>query len=301
VEKSDDEDSEYSEESDNNDGSDDTDDSEIYTDSLSDTTKLHEKTNTKQFALNIVDKIIASIVKDSGTDSHNDRFLCDDSETDADNEIEFLSRISEDIFCPQDDCFLQRICPDIFSCTIKTRFVSNRDSNREVCFWFDGLLRHPCTEEEYLLHYNNEEGLKDDDEDENDNEEYEDDDDESRNKDEEDSLDFILRSWDRCDYQLWSAVRNGRLEEAIDALRSGASVHRGQAELGNMPALHLAVLGGNTEVIKMIVKAGADLRARDTEGRTALGLALSLGYGHGNYRLKRLLEAVGGDLYSLVK
>jgi len=90
------------------------------------------------------------------------------------------------------------------------------------------------------------------------------------------------------------------LEEALDALRSGASVHRGQVELGNMPALHLAVLGGNTEVIKMIVKAGADLRARDTEGRTALGLAVSLGH-RGDCRLERLLDAVGGDLYSLVK
>lgn len=286
VEKSDDEDSEYSEESD------DGDDSEGYSDSDNDTNKLQEKTNPKQLALNIVDKIIANIVNDSGSHDYTDSHI--DSEIDTDNEIEFLSKISEDIFCHQEDCFLHRICPDIFSCIIKTRFVSNRDSDREVCYWFDGLLRHPRTEEEYLLHYNNEEGLNDED----DNE----DDDESRNKteDEEDSLDFILRSWDRCDYQLWSAVRNGRLEEALDALRSGASVHRGQAELGNMPALHLAVLGGNKEVIKMIVKAGADLRARDTEGRTALGLAVSLGQ-RGDCRLERLLDAVGGDLYSLVK
>lgn len=45
-----------------------------------------------------------------------------------------------------------------------------------------------------------------------------------------------------------------------------------------MAALHEAVLTGNLEVVKLLVKYGADVHQRDEDGWTPLHMACSDGY-----------------------
>ncbi|KAG5853713.1 hypothetical protein ANANG_G00029050 [Anguilla anguilla] len=72
-------------------------------------------------------------------------------------------------------------------------------------------------------------------------------------------------------------VRQGDLEQVGRFLRAG-KVHLDTVYLSGMPALHEAVLSGNLECVKLLVKHGADVLQRDEDGWTPLHIACSDGY-----------------------
>lgn len=58
-----------------------------------------------------------------------------------------------------------------------------------------------------------------------------------------------------------------------------------------MAALHEAVLTGNLDVVKLLIKYGADVHQRDEDGWTPLHMACSDGYPH----IARYLLAMGAS------
>uniref|UniRef100_A0A3P9I243 Protein phosphatase 1, regulatory subunit 27b n=1 Tax=Oryzias latipes TaxID=8090 RepID=A0A3P9I243_ORYLA len=85
-------------------------------------------------------------------------------------------------------------------------------------------------------------------------------------------------------------VRHGELE------RIGRFIQAGRVSLGTiyhsgMAAIHEAVLSGNLECVKLLVRYGADIHQRDEEGWTPLHMACSDGFPH----IARYLLSLGAD------
>jgi len=76
--------------------------------------------------------------------------------------------------------------------------------------------------------------------------------------------------------QLLSAASEGRVEDIRKLVDLGADV-RAQNEQGRT-ALHQAAVHGHTEAVKVLVELGAHVRARDELGRMALDLAVDNGH-----------------------
>ncbi|KAJ8334090.1 hypothetical protein SKAU_G00397290 [Synaphobranchus kaupii] len=72
-------------------------------------------------------------------------------------------------------------------------------------------------------------------------------------------------------------VRQGDLEQIGRFIRAG-KVHLNTIYLSGMPALHEAVLSGNLECVKLLVKYSADIHQRDEDGWTPLHIACSDGF-----------------------
>ncbi|XP_058510629.1 protein phosphatase 1 regulatory subunit 27 [Solea solea] len=72
-------------------------------------------------------------------------------------------------------------------------------------------------------------------------------------------------------------VRRGDLEQ-IGRFMRARKVRVDTIFLSGMAALHEAVLTGNLEVVKLLVKYGADVHQRDEDGWTPLHIACSDGY-----------------------
>ena len=86
---------------------------------------------------------------------------------------------------------------------------------------------------------------------------------------------------------LLRAAREGDLKTVRAALDSGVDINaRGRKK---QTALHEAVLGGHPEVVKALIKAGADLELCNDDGWTARELAER----HGNREAEGQLEAAG--------
>lgn len=62
------------------------------------------------------------------------------------------------------------------------------------------------------------------------------------------------------------------------AYRSAAAEDSCGLVCAGMAALHEAVLTGNLEVVKLLIKYGADVHQRDEDGWTPLHMACSDGY-----------------------
>lgn len=73
---------------------------------------------------------------------------------------------------------------------------------------------------------------------------------------------------------LHSAIQRGKPEVVKALLRAGADVGVRSSAAGWSP-LESAADEGNPEVVEALLDAGADLRARDNNGRTALHYASS--------------------------
>jgi ankyrin repeat protein len=71
---------------------------------------------------------------------------------------------------------------------------------------------------------------------------------------------------------LMYAVRNGNIERVDRMLEKGVNVNY-QSELDKSTAIMIAAMCGETEIVKLLLAAGADVTARDAGGRNALDYA----------------------------
>ncbi|XP_067089828.1 protein phosphatase 1 regulatory subunit 27 [Osmerus mordax] len=72
-------------------------------------------------------------------------------------------------------------------------------------------------------------------------------------------------------------IRRGELEQIGRFIRA-RKIRLDTVFLSGMAAIHEAVLSGNLECVKLLVKYGADVHQRDEDGWTALHMACSDGY-----------------------
>ncbi|MBN3314262.1 PPR27 phosphatase, partial [Atractosteus spatula] len=86
-------------------------------------------------------------------------------------------------------------------------------------------------------------------------------------------------------------IRQGDLEQIGRFIRA-RKVQLDTIYLSGMAALHEAVLSGNLECVKLLVKYGADIHQRDEEGWTPLHIACSDGHPH----IARYLLSLGASV-----
>ncbi|KAI1896711.1 hypothetical protein AGOR_G00097620 [Albula goreensis] len=86
-------------------------------------------------------------------------------------------------------------------------------------------------------------------------------------------------------------IRQGDLEQIGRFIRA-RKVHLNTIYLSGMAAIHEAVLSGNLECVKLLVKYGADINQRDEEGWTPLHMACSDGFPH----IARYLLSLGANV-----
>nr|XP_006635570.1 PREDICTED: protein phosphatase 1 regulatory subunit 27 [Lepisosteus oculatus] len=86
-------------------------------------------------------------------------------------------------------------------------------------------------------------------------------------------------------------IRQGDLEQIGRFIRA-RKVQLDTIYLSGMAALHEAVLAGNLECVKLLVKYGADIHQRDEEGWTPLHIACSDGHPH----IARYLLSLGASV-----
>ena len=90
---------------------------------------------------------------------------------------------------------------------------------------------------------------------------------------------------------IFTAVREGNLEEVEKLLEAGANVHA-KNEAG-ATALMFAAQDGHTEIVKVLLEKGADVDAKNKDGNTALILAARNGHAA---VVEKLLKA-GADVH----
>jgi hypothetical protein len=76
---------------------------------------------------------------------------------------------------------------------------------------------------------------------------------------------------------LHRAVIEGRLEIAQALLEADGIDVNAEGGYGGETALQRAVIGGNVDIVKALIDAGADVNAKNKEGKAALSLAASYG------------------------
>ncbi|XP_006635570.2 protein phosphatase 1 regulatory subunit 27b isoform X2 [Lepisosteus oculatus] len=86
-------------------------------------------------------------------------------------------------------------------------------------------------------------------------------------------------------------IRQGDLEQIGRFIRA-RKVQLDTIYLSGMAALHEAVLSGNLECVKLLVKYGADIHQRDEEGWTPLHIACSDGHPY----IARYLLSLGASV-----
>ncbi|XP_036396810.1 protein phosphatase 1 regulatory subunit 27b [Megalops cyprinoides] len=86
-------------------------------------------------------------------------------------------------------------------------------------------------------------------------------------------------------------VREGDLEQIGRFIRA-RKVHLNTIYPSGMAAIHEAVLSGNLECVKLLVKYGADIHQRDEEGWTPLHMACSDSFPH----IARYLLSLGANV-----
>src|SRR5207253_6407339 len=79
------------------------------------------------------------------------------------------------------------------------------------------------------------------------------------------ATDYFMRAVDK---ELVEAIWASRVNKVVDSLAQGADVNAANQE-GWRP-LMWAVLGGQVEIVRLLIERGADLEARDNNGQTAL-------------------------------
>ncbi|XP_034043321.1 protein phosphatase 1 regulatory subunit 27b [Thalassophryne amazonica] len=85
-------------------------------------------------------------------------------------------------------------------------------------------------------------------------------------------------------------VRHGELERIGRFIRT-SRVRLDTIYPSGMAAIHEAILTGNLECVKLLVKYGADINQRDEEGWTPIHMACSDGFPH----IARYLLSLGAD------
>jgi ankyrin repeat protein len=96
-----------------------------------------------------------------------------------------------------------------------------------------------------------------------------------------------------ADLVLIAALGDRRLDDAKKAIENGADVNR---QIDGIPLLHYAALRGDAEELKLLIDGGAEIDARDFDGRTALMWSAWLGQGDGQQKIMDQLIASGADV-----
>ena len=83
------------------------------------------------------------------------------------------------------------------------------------------------------------------------------------------SFGFILLLWVWGVPQAWAgelykAAKRGDLNNVITLLGTGAKVNEKERDNNNMTALHVAAMKGNVDIVRLLLKHGADLNAKDS-------------------------------------
>eukprot|EP00960_Hanusia_phi_P051983 761161-Hanusia_phi.AAC.3 len=93
------------------------------------------------------------------------------------------------------------------------------------------------------------------------------------------------------DLQLWEACQRGEAQEADRLVREGAEVNVAYMNRDGLAktALHLAVIAGSLETVRVLCQHGADLDQVDNFGCTALHMAAAMG----NLEMTKMLLLMG--------
>lgn len=98
---------------------------------------------------------------------------------------------------------------------------------------------------------------------------------------------FLIKNWDVI---ILKAAANGELGLLNDAIRNKGSVESKQ-NVTEFTPLMLAAINNHKSVLSALISAGADVDARDAEGRVALMFASQLGF----IDIVQILLAKGSD------
>ena len=97
---------------------------------------------------------------------------------------------------------------------------------------------------------------------------------------------------------LYEAARFGQSEVVKLLIAAGANVHA--VNKNGMTALHRAAICGNNEIAKLLIAAGADVNAMNKKGSTALyKTALNFNAGNDYTEVAKLLIAAGANVHAM--
>lgn len=98
---------------------------------------------------------------------------------------------------------------------------------------------------------------------------------------------FLIKNWDTV---ILKAATNGELSLLNDAIRNKGNIESKQNDTEFTP-LMLAAMNNHKSILSALIAAGADVDARDSEGRVALMFASQMGY----IDIVQILLAKGSD------
>jgi len=99
----------------------------------------------------------------------------------------------------------------------------------------------------------------------------------------------------RGETPLFWAVGNGKVEAAEFLIKNGADVNATN-DFGGTPLLISARETDSPEQMKLLIRAGANVNARDSEGENALHKLARFGYPEKDVQTARLLLEAGADI-----
>ena len=97
------------------------------------------------------------------------------------------------------------------------------------------------------------------------------------------------------DEEFVELCKDGKSTEAEEALRNGANVNAKDED--GRTALHLAAFNGHADIVEALLRHGADVNAKDKDGYTALHWAATLGHAEVAGRMSTLRTRTAIQLY----
>ena len=104
-------------------------------------------------------------------------------------------------------------------------------------------------------------------------------------------VDFIIRLLAKPDQALYRAAAEGTCELANALIRSGYNINKKHEEDGTVP-IHAAAVCGQTDIVDLLMKEGANVRSKDDFGYEPLHYAAF----NGHQETVNLLIAYGASV-----